>query len=101
MGGFPRQSLDSGVQGAGRAFQMGICEGRDQRRNGVGLYQGNNRRDRERRQARRLSGLVGLRPPESRVYVEGGLAGLECKAAWCNGLAHQTVSFWDFRTVEW
>ena len=44
---------------------------------------------------------VSLRPPESRVYVEGGLAGLECKAAWCNGLAHERVSFWDSRTVEW
>ena len=80
MGRFSRQSLDSGVQGAGRAFRVGICEGRHQFRNGVELYQTDDRRHRERQQARQLLGLVCLRPPESRIYVEGGFAGLECKA---------------------
>jgi hypothetical protein len=82
MGRFSRQSLDSGVQGAGCAFQVGIREGRHQFRNGMGLYQTDDRHDRERWQARRLLGLVCLRPPENRIYMEGGFAGLECKAPW-------------------
>ncbi len=77
-----QQFQQSGVQGAGRAFQVGICEGRHRCRDGVGIYQTNDRRDRERRQARRLLGLVCLRPSESRIYVEGGFVGLERKAAW-------------------
>jgi hypothetical protein len=49
---------------------------------GWGLPETDDRRDWGRRQARRLLGLVCLRPSENRIHVEDGFAGLECKSTW-------------------
>ena len=94
MGGLPRQSLDAGVQGATCTFQVGICEGRHQFRNGVGIYQADDRRDRKGRQACRLSVLVCFRPSKNRACLESGSTELEREATWRCGLAApQRVGF--------